>query len=134
MNRSIYVNVAVQDLAKSLEFYKALGFEQNLEFSNEDGVCMVIASNIYLMVLTEDFFKTFTNKDIADVTKTTETILTISADTKAEVDELADRAVALTGKPPKEADNELDFMYVRNFQDVDGHMWEVVYTDPSFGK
>lgn len=102
-----------------------------MDFSNDDGACIVITDNIYLMVLTKEFFQTFTAKDISDSNKTTETILSISADSKEEVDELADKAVQYAGKPSKEAVNELDFMYVRNFQDLDGHMWEVVYMDPT---
>jgi len=131
MNRSIYINISVKDLAKAIDFYTSLGFEQNLDFSNDDGACIVITDNIYLMVLTKEFFQTFTDKDISDSNKATETILSISADSKEEVDELADKAVQYAGMPLKEAANELDFMYVRNFQDLDGHMWEVVYMDPT---
>jgi predicted lactoylglutathione lyase len=125
---SIFVNLPVKDLAKSRRFFTALGYSINEQFSDENAICVVISDTIYAMLLMEPFFKSFTKKDIADATKSTETMLALSADSKQQVDDLANKALAAGGSPAMEPMDQ-DFMYSRSFYDPDGHHWEVVYMD-----
>ena len=130
MSTSIFVNLPVKDLGKSMRFFESLGYSFNRQFTNENGACLVISDEIYAMLLVEPFFKSFTKKDIADATKSTEAILALGVESKERVDELVDKALAAGGQPANETDDQ-GFMYSRSFQDPDGHMWEVVYMDPS---
>ena len=129
MSRMIFVNLPVKDLAKSVEFFSRLGFEFNPQFTHENATCMVVSEHACVMLLVEKFFKTFTKKDIADTVTHTEAIFALSAETRDEVDQLVAKAVAAGGQPAGEAQDE-DFMYGRSFQDLDGHLWELIWMDP----
>jgi len=134
MATQIYVNLPVKDLGRSKDFFGKLGFSFNQQFSNEDGACLVLGENIFVMLLTEKFFRTFIKKDIADASKVTEVINAFSVDNKAQVDEIATKAVSAGALEYNEAQDH-GWMYSRAFQDLDGHLWEVVYTDLSkFGQ
>lgn len=126
----IFVNLPVKDLNKSIDFFSKVGFEFNAQFTNENATCMVISENIFVMLLAEDFFKTFTKKEISDATKSTEVIVALSAESKEKVDEIVNKALAAGGKP---SNNPVDqgFMYGWSFQDIDSHLWEVIYMDES---
>ena len=130
MATKIFVNLPVKDLNKSIEFFTKLGFSFNQQFTNENATCMVIGDDIYVMLLVEKFFKTFTKKEIADTSQTTEVIVCLSAESRAQVDELVDKAYA-AGATESNFTTDQGFMYGRSFQDVDGHLWEVMYMDPS---
>jgi predicted lactoylglutathione lyase len=130
MSTKIFVNLAVQDLAKSIDFFTALGYSFNPQFTDENAGCLVISEDIYAMLLTEPFFKRFTNKEVVDSTKSTEAIIALSADRRQEVDTLVDRALAAGGQVANEPSDQ-GFMYSRSFQDLDGHIWEIVYMDPA---
>ena len=127
MPRMIFVNLPVNDLAASRGFFRALGFDFNEEFSDDRAACVVLADNIFVMLLREDFFATFVNGEIADASST-EVITCLSASTRDEVDELVRRAVEAGGKPWKDTLSEGP-MYGGSFQDLDGHVWEVMYMD-----
>jgi predicted lactoylglutathione lyase len=127
--RQIFVNLPVADVAAAKDFYAALGFANNPEFSDANAVCMVVAENISVMLLAEDFFRTFINGEIAD-RATTETLLCISVDTRAEVDETVAKAIAAGGKPWKPS-FEMGPMYGGSFADPDGHVWELMHFDAS---
>ncbi len=129
MATEIFVNLPVKDLNKSVEFFTKLGYSFNAEFTNEDATLMIIEENISIMLLVEKFFKTFTKKEIADTATTTEVILCLSADSREKVDELVDKAMAAGASPSNFAQDQ-GFMYGRSFQDLDGHLWEVMYMDP----
>ncbi|RTQ45923.1 glyoxalase/bleomycin resistance/extradiol dioxygenase family protein [Hymenobacter gummosus] len=131
MATKIFVNLPVKNLDASVAFFTQLGFRFNQQFTDENATCMVVSDDIYVMLLVEPFFQTFTAKPLADATKTTEVIICLSADSRAEVDRLADAALAAGAQPAKPLQN-MDFMYARNFQDPDGHIWEVMHMDPSF--
>src|SRR5687768_17470032 len=105
MSTSIFVNLAVKDLQRSTAFYEALGYTRNEQFSDQNAACIVISDQIYVMLLVEEFFSTFTDKEIVDANAATEAILALSADSKAEVDALLDRALAAGGKPIKETEH-----------------------------
>ncbi|MFF3063108.1 VOC family protein [Oerskovia sp. NPDC057915] len=126
----IFVNLPVADLEKSKAFYTQLGFSINAQFTDENASCVVVSDTIYVMLLTHDFFRRFTSKDIVDAQSATEVINAISAESRPGVDELADRALAAGGSQTNPPQDE-GFMYSRSFSDLDGHLWEVMYMDPS---
>jgi uncharacterized protein len=130
MARQIYVNLPVKNLERTKAFFGSLGFGFNPQFTNESGACMVIADNIYAMLLTESFFQTFTKKPIADATRSTEVLVCLSCESRAEVDELVRKALDAGGKAPN-APQDHGFMYGHGFEDIDGHVWELVYMDPN---
>lgn len=126
----IYVNLAVGDLPRSVDFYRALGLSFNDQFSDKNAACLVIdPGHINAMLLVKPFFATFTSKPIVDSSTATEVILALSADSRAEVDAFAERAVAAGAGVSNDA-SDLGFMYTRSFQDPDGHLWEIFWMDP----
>ncbi|NLU69207.1 VOC family protein [Streptomyces sp. HNM0574] len=127
---SIFVNLPVKDLDRSKKFFGALGYSFNEQFSDENAACLVISDTIYAMLLVEPFFQTFTKKRIADASSTTEVLIGLSADSREDVDRLAEAAFAAGGEPAGEPTDE-GFMYGRSFQDPDGHVWELIWMDPS---
>jgi hypothetical protein len=128
MSRQIFVNLPIKNMERSKAFFGALGFSFNPQFTNDQGACMVISDTIYVMLLVEPFFQTFTKKQIADADKTTEVLICLSCDSRAEVDELVRKAVAGGASTPK-APQDHGFMYGHGFQDLDGHIWELMYMD-----
>lgn len=130
MSTKIFVNLPVKDLQRSIDFFTQLGFEFNPQFTDENATCMIIGEDSFVMLLVESFFKTFTKKDVCDATSHTETIIALSAESRDGVDELADKALAAGGQPSNESMDQ-GGMYGRSFQDLDGHIWEVMYMDPS---
>jgi predicted lactoylglutathione lyase len=130
MTKQIFVNLAVKDLNKSKAFFAALGFSFNEQFTNESGACMVISDTIYAMLLTEPFFKQFTSKEIVDATKSTEVLVCLSADSRAEVDDMVRKAVAAGGRIYNEPQDH-GFMYGHGFEDLDGHQWELAFMEAS---
>lgn len=130
MATQIYLNLPVKDLNRSVEFFKALGFSFNPEFTDENATCMIINDNAFVMLLVEGFFKTFTSKKIADSTDTTEAIMAFSVDSREAVDETVRNALAAGGSPSQEV-QDYGFMYNHSFQDPDGHLWEVMWMDPA---
>ena len=130
MARQIYVNLPVKNLERSKAFFGSLGFQFNPQFTNESGACMVIDDNIYAMLLTESFFQTFTKKPVADATRSTEVLVCLSCESRAEVDELVRKALAAGGKAPN-APQDHGFMYGHGFEDIDGHVWELAYMEPN---
>jgi uncharacterized protein len=130
MAKQIFVNLPVKDLNRSIEFFTKLGYTFNQQFTDEKATCMIVGENIFVMLLVEPYFKTFTNKDVADANATTEVILALPCETREEVDEMVGRAISAGGKTIREP-QDFGFMYQHGFQDIDGHLWEVVYMDQS---
>jgi predicted lactoylglutathione lyase len=128
MATSIFVNLPVKDLDRSIEFFTKLGYTFNAELTDENATSMIISDNIYAMLLVEDYFKTFTSKQIADTSACTESIIALSVDGRAEVDELVGKAIAAGATSTRQAD-DYGYMYTRSFEDLDGHLWEVVWMD-----
>lgn len=134
MASQIFVNLPVKDLNRSVEFFTKLGFSFNPQFTDENATCMIVGETNFVMLLVEPFFRTFTKKEMADATKTAEVIVALSADSRNQVNELADKAMA-AGATESNEPQEQGFMYSRSFQDLDGHLWEVFYMDVSaFGQ
>lgn len=126
MGRQIFVNFPVNNVERSRTFFESLGFEINLRFSSDQAACVVISDNIYVMLLHESFFKTFTPKPISSARDTTEVLVCISCESRAEVDELVAKAVASGGRIPRGV-QDMGFMYGHAFEDLDGHIWELVH-------
>lgn len=126
----IFVNLPVENLNRSVEFFTQLGYTFNPQFTDENATCMVISDSIFAMLLVEPYFKGFTKKEIPNTTTDSEVIVALSADTRATVDELVDNAIKAGAKITNEP-SDLGFMYSRSFQDLDGHLWEIVYMDES---
>jgi len=130
MSRKIFVNLPIKNMERSKAFFSALGFSFNPQFTNEQGACMVVSDDIFTMLLVEPFFQTFTKKPIADAKQSTEVLVCLSCDSRAEVDELVKKALAAGGRAPNPTQDH-GFMYAHGFEDLDGHLWELVWMDPS---
>ncbi len=131
MSRQIFVNLPVKNLPKSIEFFTALGFTFNPQFTDDTATCMIIGENIFAMLLTHEKFQSFTPKQICDATKSTEVLNCLSCESKEEVSDMVAKAVAAGGKDYKTAIDH-GFMYQHGFEDLDGHIWELVWMNPSF--
>jgi uncharacterized protein len=130
MTRKIFVNLPVKDLKKSMDFFSKLCFTFNAQFTDETAACMIISADIYVMLLSESKFKTFTPKQICDANKSTEVLVCLSAVSRDEVNEMVRKAVAAGGTTYKEPEDH-GFMYGHGFQDLDGHIWELAFMEPS---
>ena len=129
MPRLLFTNIGTDDVPAAQRFFAALGFSFNDKFSDESTICMEVNEQAYVMIMENARFAEFATKPVADAAATTEALLTVSADSREEVDELVDTALANGGSPAKEP-LDFGFMYGRSFQDLDGHHWEVMWMDP----
>lgn len=128
--KQIFVNLPVQDLKKSIEFFTKVGFEFNANFTDESATCMIIGENIYAMLLVEERFQSFISKKISNAADTTEVIVALSVDSREQVDATVQAALDAGAKPSNEPQDH-GFMYGWSFQDLDDHLWEVSYMDLS---
>jgi uncharacterized protein len=133
METKIFVNLPVKDLEESKKFFTKLGFSFNQQFTDETAACMVIADDIYSMLLTHEKFKEFTKKGIADASKSTEVLVTLTAESREKVNELVDKAIAAGGTEARDP-HDYGTMFGRSFNDLDGHIWEVFWMDPAMIK
>jgi len=129
MARQIFVNLAVKNLERSIDFFTALGFGFDPKFTNDDAACMVVGTDIFVMLLVEPFFRTFTGKELCDATRATEVLVCLSCDSREQVDELVAKAAKAGGRIPRTPQDH-GFMYGHGFEDLDGHLWELVYLVP----
>jgi uncharacterized protein len=129
-NQQIFVNLPIKDMQRSQAFFRSLGYDFNPQFTNDQGACMVVSEHIFVMLLVEPFFQTFIKKPISDAHKATEVLVCLSCTSRAEVDEQVRKAVAAGAKTPN-APQDHGFMYGHGFEDLDGHIWELVYMDPN---
>jgi uncharacterized protein len=131
MHRQIFVNLPIVDMKRSRAFFEALGYAFNPQFSNEQGACLVLGENLHAMLLVHPFFQGFIDKRIADAHESTEVLVCLSCDSREEVDLLVARALAAGGRAPRPPQDH-GFMYAHSFEDLDGHLWELVHmADPS---
>jgi predicted lactoylglutathione lyase len=128
MTTQIYVNLPVKNLNRSVEFFTKLGYTFNPQFTDENATCMIVGENIFVMLLVEKFFQTFTAKPICDAIKSTEVLVCLSCENRAEVDDLVRKAVAAGGTSPRKSQDH-GFMYGHGFEDLDGHIWELIYME-----
>lgn len=130
MINEIFVNLPVKDLDRSIDFFTKLGFKFNPQFTDENATCMIIGENMFAMLLVEKYFKTFTKKEISETAKNTEVIVALSTESRESVDQILNKVVEAGGKEHKEP-QDLGFMYLRSFEDINGHLWEIFHMDES---
>ncbi|OGB91702.1 MAG: extradiol dioxygenase, partial [candidate division NC10 bacterium RBG_16_65_8] len=109
---------------------RLLGYRFDPKFTDKNATCMIIEENIFVMLLLEGFFQTFTKKKLCDATKSTEVLVCLSCNSRARVDELVAKAIAAGGSAPN-ASKDYGSMYQHGFQDLDGHLWELIHMEPS---
>ena len=131
MSKLIFVNLPVTDLARSKAFYAAVGAVNNPAFTDETAACMVLSDTIHVMLLTHAKWRQFTSKRIVDAHADAQVLLCVSAADRAEVISLVEQATAAGGKADPTPEQDYGFMYGRSFEDPDGHIWEVMWMDPS---
>lgn len=130
MKSQIFINLPVKDLVKAMDFYTKIGFTNNPQFTDETAACMVFSDEIFVMLVTHPKFKDFMVKEIADTSKTTEVINSLSLESVSKMNEMADNAVQAGAVEYNEA-KDYGFMQMRSFEDLDGHCWEVFFMDMS---
>ncbi len=128
-NRMIFPNLPVHDLKRSMEFFARLGFEYDRRFTDDKAACMTINPQAHVMLVTEDFIQSFTTRKLCDTREHFETMIALSCASRAEVDELAERALA-NGGAPSRPPQDYGFMYGRSFKDPDGHEWSLMWMSP----
>lgn len=128
--KQIFVNLPVKDLKRSVDFFTKVGFEFNVNFTDESATCMIIGDNIYAMLLVEDRFQSFISKKISNAADTAEVIVALSMESREQVDLIVQAALDAGGKPYNDPQDH-GFMYGWSFQDPDDHLWEVSYMDLS---
>jgi len=129
MSKMIFVNLPVTDLARSMAFYEAVGFTNNPQFTNDKAAAMMWSDTIVVMLLTHEFWRTFTDKAIPDAHRSAQMFLCLSHDSRESVDAIVAKAGAAGGKPEPTPTQDHGFMYGSSFEDPDGHIWENVYMD-----
>ena len=129
MAKMIFVNLPVQDLGRATSFYQAVGATLNPTFSDVTASCMVFSETIHVMLLTHDKFRMFTPKPISDARNSSEVLLCLSAESRAEVDHFASTAAAHGGRADVRAAQDYGFMYGRSVEDPDWHIWEIMWMD-----
>jgi predicted lactoylglutathione lyase len=131
MAKTIFINLPVTDLRRSMAFYEAVGFTNNPMFTNEMAAAMAWSDEIVVMLLTHDFWKTFTSKTIPDAREAAQVLLCLSQDNQDAVEAMVGKAIAAGGKADPTPKQDMGFMYGRSFEDPDGHVWENVFMDMS---
>jgi len=130
-NRKLFVNLAVGDLGRSVDFFTTLGFSFDPRFTDENATCMLVGEDAYFMLLVASRFGDFTKQELVDSHRQTEAILALTAESREEVDTFADLALASGGSPANDPTEIPDFMYGRSFRDPDGHHWEIFWMNPA---
>jgi hypothetical protein len=128
MTTQIFVNLPVKDLNETVDFFTKLGFAFNPQFTDENATCMIVNNDIFVMLLVEKFFKTFTKKELCDTTKNTEVIVALSTESREKVDQMINKVIEAGGKEHRKPQDH-GWMYGRSFEDINGHLWEVIYMD-----
>ena len=128
--RKLFVNLAVRDLKRSMDFFAKLGFAFNPKFTDDNAACMIISDDAFAMLLTEPFFRTFTRRELCDTSRSTEGLFALSCESRAAVEEMVNKAIAAGGQHAMEPQDH-GFMYGWSFYDLDGHHWEVFWMDPA---
>lgn len=131
MSKMLFVNLPVDDLARARSFYEAIGATNNPQFTDETAACMVFSDTIFVMLLTRAKWGTFTSKPIVDAHQSSEVMLALSCDSRVQVDAVIRATAHAGGRPDVNPPQDLGFMYSRSFEDPDGHIWELMWMDPS---
>jgi predicted lactoylglutathione lyase len=129
MTTSIFVNITTTDLERSKAFYSALGYTINPQFTDENAACVVLDENVYFMVLTREYFGTFTDKQVTDPKTHAQALIALSRDSREDVDDVLAKGLAAGGTEPRDG-QDLGFMYSRDLEDPDGNILEFLYMSP----
>lgn len=130
MAKQIFINLAVKDLQQSMDFYTALGFTNNPQFSDDSGKCMVWSEHIYVMLLSHEKFASFATKPLADTKSGLAGLFSLSMDSLDEVNCVMNNGLKAGGVEPNEI-RDYGFMQQRTIEDMDGHTWEIFFMDMS---
>lgn len=130
MGTKVFVNLPVKDLNKTVGFFTKMGYDFDPRYADDNSRCLILTDDISVMLLVEPFFKTFTTKEICDTRKSTESILALSAESRIQVDQILKDCISAGGIEVNKP-QDMGWAYERSFQDPDGHLWEVIYMDPS---
>lgn len=130
MSKQVFINLAVKELQKSMDFYTAVGFTNNPQFSDETGKCMVWSENIFVMLLSHEKFASFATKPIADTKSNLAALFSLSVDSVEEMNRIMEAGIRAGGKEPSEL-KDYGFMQQRTLEDFDGHTWEIFFMDMS---
>jgi predicted lactoylglutathione lyase len=130
MATKIFVNLPVKDLDKSVEFFTRLGYTFNAQFTDETATCMIVSDDIFVMLLTEAKFQSFTPNPICDARRNTEVLIALSCESRSHVREMVEKAVAAGGTTYND-EQDHGFMLQHGYQDLDGHIWELFHMEPS---
>lgn len=130
MPSKVFINLPVKDLQRSMSFFKNLGFSFNPQFTDEKAGCMVVSDSIFVMLLTETYFKSFIDTQVCDANLQTEVLIALDAESSDEVKAFVCKAESLGAKIYAEAKDH-GFMYQHSFADLDGHKWELAYVNMS---
>lgn len=130
MAMKTFINLPVKDLTKTIDFFTKLGFSFDQQFTDDNTTCMIISDDAYAMLHVEPTFSKFIEQDVADTSKSREVLVGLSTESREQVDDLLDKAVAAGGKAVGEAKDD-GFMYMRACYDLDGHQWSFIYMDMS---
>lgn len=133
MNRKTFLNFPVADLEKSITFFTALGFSKNPDFSDDSAACIVVSDTLFVMLGTHAKFREFTPKDICDTSKAVEVLVSLSCDSREEVDALVAKALAAGGTTYDQPE-DFGFMYTHSFVDLDGHGWGLLHMPAAPGQ
>ena len=128
--RKLFVNIPVRDLQRSIDFFEALGFAFNVQFTDATATCMLVGEDAYFMLLTRDKFQEFSKRPVADSEKTTTALYAFSVNSRAEVEDIVNKALGAGGLRAHDPQDH-GFMYQWSFFDLDGHHWEVFWMDPA---
>ena len=130
MATKVFVNLPVRDINKSMKFFSQLGFSSDKKFTDETAACMSVTDDMSVMLLTKEKFKMYTPKEICDAKKSTEVLVCLSLDSREKVDDMVNKAISAGGTTYNDP-QDYGFMYGHGFQDLDDHIWEVVYMAPN---
>lgn len=130
MPSKIFLNLPVKNLSRSVKFFTEVGFTFNPHFTDETSTCMIISESIFVMLLEESKFKTFVKKPVSDAVQFAELIIALDAESREQVDAIVQKAVDAGATTPNDK-QDLGFLYVSGFQDLDGHLWEIMWMDPA---
>ncbi|MGX7395278.1 VOC family protein [Carnobacterium mobile] len=128
--KSIFINLPVEDLTKSVDFFSRLGFDFDPLYTDENASCLILKEGVFVTLILKDYFKSYTGKEVPDAATETEVMVTLVAAKKNLVIEFLEKALAL-GATEQKVENTEKYIYYRRFTDLDGHLWELLYYDAS---
>ena len=131
MSKSIFINLPVRDLKASTAFYVALGGTINPQFSGDKSSSIMLSESIFVMLLTHEHYRQFTQRPIGDARRETQALFAITAETRDEVNAIVVKTQSAGGRPDPNPPQDHGFMFGRSVEDPDGYVWEIVWMDPS---